>query len=111
MECFDLKANIVFFLRVVGDSLDLVHVLAGVLVAHVGRGNVQLKVGAEVLEVVVVGQLVGDFHSEGDRRLVRPAPRHVSDGVSAAAWDWDGTKHLYTVLPPPDMTTLIVRQL
>ena len=69
------------------DSLDLVHVLAGVLVAHVGGGDVQLEVGAKVLEVVVVRQLVGDLHAEGHRRLVRPAPGHVSDGVAAAAWE------------------------
>ena len=68
-----------------GHSLDLVHVLAGVLVAHVGGGDVQLEVGAEVLEVVVVGELVGDLDPEGDRSLVRPAPGHVADGVAATA--------------------------
>ena len=71
------------------DLLDLVHVLAGVLVAHVGRGDVQLEVGAKVFKVVVVRELVGDLHSEGDRGLVRPAPRHVSDGVTTAAWKMD----------------------
>ena len=68
---------------------DLVHVLAGVLVAHVGRGDVKLEVGAKVFKVVVVRELVGDLHSEGDRGLVRPAPRHVPDGVTATAWKMD----------------------
>ena len=40
---------------------DLVNVLPGVLVGHVAGGDVQLEVGAEVFEVVIVGQLVGDF--------------------------------------------------
>ena len=40
---------------------DLVHVLRSVLVGHVAGGDVQLEVGAEVFEVVIVGQLVGDF--------------------------------------------------
>ena len=66
-------------------SLDLVHVLAGVLVAHVGGGDVQLEVGAEVLEVVVVGELVGDLDPEGDGSLVRPAPGNVPDGVASTA--------------------------
>ena len=44
-----------------------------------------MEVGAEVLEVVVVGQLVGDIAAQGDGRLVRPTPGHVSDGVAAAA--------------------------
>ena len=52
----------------------------------------ELEVGAEILEVVVVGKLVGDLHPEGDRRLIRPAPRHVPDGVSATAWENDGAK-------------------
>ena len=53
--------------------LDLVHVLGRVLVSHVGGGDVELKVGPEVLEVVVVGQLVGDLNAEGHGSLVGPA--------------------------------------
>ena len=55
------------------------HVLGGVLVAHVAGGDVQLEVRAEILEVVVVRQLVGDILVQGHRRLVRPAPGHVPE--------------------------------
>ena len=65
--------------------LDLVQVLWRVLVGHVGRADVQLEVGPEVLEVVVVGQLVGHVHVERHGRLVGPAARHVTDRVAAAA--------------------------
>ena len=40
---------------------DLVHVLGRALVASVAQGDVELEVKAGVLEVVIVGQLVGDF--------------------------------------------------
>jgi hypothetical protein len=55
-------------------SLDFIEVLWCVLVAHVRRGDVQLEVGSEVLEVVVVGQLVGDLHPERNGSFVGPAP-------------------------------------
>jgi hypothetical protein len=35
---------------------------------------VELEVRPEVLEVVVVRQLVGDVHAEGDGRFVGPTP-------------------------------------
>ena len=50
----------------------------------------ELEVGPEVLEVVVVGQLVGDLRTEGDGRLVGPAPGHVADGVAAATEEHEG---------------------
>ena len=34
----------------------------------------KLEVRAEVLEVVVIGQLVGDIHAECDSSLVGPTP-------------------------------------
>ena len=64
--------------------LYLIEILWRVLVGHVGRADVQLEVGPEVLEVVVVGQLVGDVHVERHGRLVGPAARHVPDCVAAA---------------------------
>ena len=54
--------------------LDFVKVLLGVLVGHVRGGNVQLEVGPEVLEVVVVGQLVGDVRAQRNGCLVGPTP-------------------------------------
>jgi hypothetical protein len=65
--------------------LDFVQVLGCVLIGHVGGADVQLKVGAKVFKVVCVGKLVGDVLAQRHRRLVRPAPRHVADGVAAAA--------------------------
>ena len=55
------------------------HVLGGVLVAHVAGGDVQLEVRAKILEVVVVRQLVRDILVQGHRRLVRPAAGHVPE--------------------------------
>ena len=54
--------------------LDFVKVLLGVLVGHVRGGNVQLEVRPEVLEVVVVGQLVGDVRAQRNGCLVGPTP-------------------------------------
>jgi len=44
----------------------------------------ELEVRAEILEVVVVGQLVGNVHVERHRGLECPAASHVADGVAAA---------------------------
>ena len=66
-------------------ALDLVQVLVRVLIGHVGRTDVELEVGPVVLEVVVVGQLVGDVGAERQRGLVGPGARHIADGVAAAA--------------------------
>ena len=63
---------------------DLIHVLCGVLVRHVGGGDVELEVGPEELEVVVVGQLVRDVDVESNGSFVGPAAGDVADGVAAA---------------------------
>ena len=54
--------------------LNLVEVLLGVLVAHVWGRDVQFKVWSEILEVVVVGQLIGDLDAQGNRCFVGPTP-------------------------------------
>ena len=64
---------------------DLVEVVGLVLVGDVGGRDVKFEVGSVVLEVVVVGQFVGDLGAEGDGGLVGPAAGDVSDGVAAAA--------------------------
>ena len=61
-----------------------------VQVLHVTGRDVQVVVGPVVLEVVVVGQLVGHLHAAQQRRLVRPAARHVAHGVPAPANDQRG---------------------
>lgn len=66
-------------------GLDLVEVLRGVLVSHVGGADVELEVRPKVLKVVVVRQLVGDICAEGHSGLIGPAPRHIADGVAATA--------------------------
>ena len=58
---------------------DLVHVLRRVLIAHVAGGDVELEVGAEILKVVVVGQLIGDVRLQGHGSLVGPAARDIPD--------------------------------
>ena len=95
----------------------LFQILARVHVLHVGRREVQTKVGRVVLKVVIVRQLcarrtpaclatakqrrwcwnqggnrqvphartIRERGVERDRRLVRPAARHVTDGVPTAA--------------------------
>mmetsp|Transcript_21460 Transcript_21460/g.55233 ORF Transcript_21460/g.55233 Transcript_21460/m.55233 type:complete len:327 (-) Transcript_21460:288-1268(-) len=64
---------------------DLVEVLGRVQVLHVRRRDVQLEVRRVVLEVVVVGQLVGHILAQGNGRLIRPAARHIADRVPTAA--------------------------
>ena len=73
---------------------DLVHVLRRVLIAHVAGGDVELEVGSEVLEVVIVGQLVGDLLVQGHGRLVGPAAGHVPDGVTSSS-----QQHQWQVVP------------
>ena len=54
--------------------LDFVKVLLGILVGHVRGRNVQLEVRPEVLKVVIVGQLVGDVHTQCHGCFVGPTP-------------------------------------
>lgn len=78
--------------------LDLLQVFVGVLVGHVGRADVQLEVGPEVLKVIVVGQLVGDGAVQGHGGLVRPAAGHVADGVASASEHQQGQVETFHVL-------------
>ena len=73
---------------------DLVHVLRRVLIAHVAGGDVELEVGSEVLEIVIVGQLVGDLLVQGHGRLVGPAAGDVPDGVTSSS-----QQHQWQVVP------------
>ena len=78
--------------------LNLLEVLVGVLVGHVGWANVQLEVGAEVLEVIIVGQLVGDGAVQGNGRFIGPATGHITDGVSTTAQHQQGQVETFDVL-------------
>ena len=50
----------------------------------------EFEVGAEVLEVVIVRELVCDLSTQGHGRLVGPASGHVADGVAASAQEHEG---------------------
>jgi len=53
---------------------------------------VKLEVRAEVLEVVVIGQLVGDIHAECDSSLVGPTPIvTIIEGLNPATGTERGT--------------------
>ena len=78
---------------------DLVHVLGRVLIAHVAGRDVELEVGPKVLEVVIVGQLVGNVLVQGHGSLVGPAAGHVPDGVASSS-----QQHQWQVVP--DMTDI-----
>lgn len=77
--------------------LDLLQVFVGVLVGHIGGADVQLEVGPKVLEVIVVGQLVGDGAVQGHGRFIRPTTGHVTDGVAAAAQHQQGQVETFDV--------------
>jgi len=70
--------------------LYLVEVLGRVEILHVGGRDVEFEVGGVVLEVVIVRQFVRNVLVERDSCLVRPTPRHVPDGVAAAAKEEHG---------------------
>ena len=65
----------------------------------------QLEVGPEVLKVVVVGQLVGNVHVQGDGCLEGPAAGHVADGVAAAT-----QQHQRQLVPARQANFKIARQ-
>mmetsp|Transcript_6655 Transcript_6655/g.11202 ORF Transcript_6655/g.11202 Transcript_6655/m.11202 type:complete len:245 (-) Transcript_6655:727-1461(-) len=67
-------------------GLDELQILTRVLVLHVEFGvEVQLFVLAQVLVVVVQGQVVVQLLPKEDAGLVRPAAGHVLDGVATTA--------------------------
>ena len=37
-------------------ELNLLQILGGILIGHVGRTNVELKIGAKILKVVIIGK-------------------------------------------------------
>ena len=63
-------------------SQEVVEVLATVLVLHVGGHQVQLVRGRVPLDEVVVRDVVVHLLVQQYRRLERPRPRHVLDGVA-----------------------------
>ena len=62
----------------------LVEVLGGVEVEHVVGGDGDGVIGAEVLKVLVEGDVVCEGAVDADGGLVGPAARDVADGVAAA---------------------------
>ena len=67
-------------------GLDEFEVLLTIIILHiVPRLEMELLFTAEQLIVVIQGQVVVQLLVQADARLVGPAPRHVLDGVSAAA--------------------------
>jgi hypothetical protein len=73
----------------------LFQILGGVEIFHVARGDVELEVGAVVLVVLVVGDLIRHGLTKDHTRLVGPAASHVADGVPTTTKNEEGKVELF----------------
>ena len=90
-----LKPTIQKFELSVNGLDNVAEILLAVGVLHPGVDlRVQGEVGAEVLEVLLVGQLVGQLVLAEYRGLVRPQPGHVPECVSSTTEDHQGKVEL-----------------
>lgn len=84
--------------------IDLLKVFVGVLVGHVRRADVELKVRPEVLKVIIVGQLVGNGAVQCHGGLEGPAAGHVADGVATSSQHQQGEVETFDVFHTFGMT-------
>ena len=76
----------------------LINVLGRIQIIHIVGVNVQLIVGAVILNVLAERHLIVELHVEAARRLVRPAARNITNRVAAAAQQKHGHTKCFTML-------------